>query len=48
VEGSCEHGNESLVSIKCWEVHDQVAKLAASQEGLSSMELVKLLIEDLD
>jgi hypothetical protein len=20
VEGSCEHGNEPLVSIKCWEI----------------------------
>jgi hypothetical protein len=22
VEGSCEHGNEPLGSIKCWEVHE--------------------------
>jgi hypothetical protein len=36
VEGSCEHGNEPLGSIKCWEVLP-AAQLAASQEGLSSM-----------
>jgi hypothetical protein len=36
VEGSCEHGNETSGSIKCWEVLE-VAQLAPSQEGLSSM-----------
>jgi hypothetical protein len=35
VEGSCEHGNEPSGSIKCWE-----PKLAASQQGLSSVKLV--------
>jgi hypothetical protein len=40
VEGSCEHGNESLGSIKFWEVLELLHKLAAPQEGLSSMELV--------
>jgi hypothetical protein len=34
VQGSCEYGNESLGSIKCWEV---AAQLAASQDGLSSV-----------
>jgi hypothetical protein len=33
VEGPCEH------SIKCWEFLD-AAELAASQEGLSSMQIV--------
>jgi hypothetical protein len=35
--GSCEHGNEPLSSIKCWEVLGLAAQLAASQGGLSSM-----------
>jgi hypothetical protein len=39
VEGPCEHSNEPLGSIKCWEI--LAAQLADSQEGLSSMELVK-------
>jgi hypothetical protein len=34
VEGSCEHGDEPLDSIRCWKV---AAQLAASQEGLSSV-----------
>jgi hypothetical protein len=37
VEGSCEHGNETSGSVKCWVV---VLQLAASQERLSSMKLV--------
>jgi hypothetical protein len=40
VEGSCEYGSEPSGSIKCWEILEQLAQLAASQEGLSSMELV--------
>jgi hypothetical protein len=36
VESSCEHGNEPSAFIKCWEVE----QLAASQEGLTSVELV--------
>jgi hypothetical protein len=34
VEGSCEHGDEPLGSLKYWEV---AAQLAASEEGLSSV-----------
>jgi hypothetical protein len=34
----CELGNEPLGFIKCWEM--VAAQLAASQEGLRSMELV--------
>jgi hypothetical protein len=41
VEGPCEHGNEPSGSIKCWEIPKYLPKLAASQEGLSSMELVR-------
>jgi hypothetical protein len=33
VEGSCEHGNKPLGSIKYWEI----LELVASQEGLISM-----------
>jgi hypothetical protein len=40
VEGSYEHGNEPLGSIKCGELLDQLSVLLASQEGLCSMELV--------
>jgi hypothetical protein len=36
VEGSCEHGNEFLGSIKCWEVLEW---LATCHGGLDSMEL---------
>jgi hypothetical protein len=35
--GSCEHGNEPSGSIKYMEVSSVAAELAASQEGLSSM-----------
>jgi hypothetical protein len=35
--GSCEHGDEPSGSIKCWEVLEWLHKLAASQEGLSSV-----------
>jgi hypothetical protein len=37
VEGFCEHGSEPLRFIKCWKI---LERLAASQEGLSSVELV--------
>jgi hypothetical protein len=40
VEGSCEHGNEPSNAIKCLGNYGVAAQLAASQEGLSSMELV--------
>jgi hypothetical protein len=36
VAGSCEHGNELSVSIKCWEI-SVAERLGPSQEGLSSM-----------
>jgi hypothetical protein len=39
VEGSCEDGDEPSGSVKCWEA---AAQVAASQVGLSSMELVSL------
>jgi hypothetical protein len=29
----CEHGNEPLGAIKCWEVLEFTVQLAASQEG---------------
>jgi hypothetical protein len=35
IADSCEHDNELLCSIKCWEILEQ---LVISQEGLSSME----------
>jgi hypothetical protein len=41
VEGSGEHDNEPSGSLKCWEVL-VAAQQAASQEGLSSMELAKI------
>jgi hypothetical protein len=37
VEGSCEHGYEFSDFLNCWKTLEQPA---ASQEGLSSMELV--------
>jgi hypothetical protein len=40
VAGSCEHGDEPSVSIKCGEFLDQLSVLLAPQ-GLCSMELVK-------
>jgi hypothetical protein len=40
VDGSCEHGNEHLGSIKCGEFLDSLSVLLSSQEGLYSMELV--------
>jgi hypothetical protein len=43
-EGSCEHGNEPSGSVKCWEVLEHLLQLAASQEELSSMELVSVRI----
>jgi hypothetical protein len=43
VEGSCEHGNEPSCAIKFWKVLEQLAQLAASQEELSTMELVMIL-----
>jgi hypothetical protein len=36
VKGSCEHGNEFSDFIKCWEVLELAAQLAASQKGLGS------------
>jgi hypothetical protein len=41
VDGSCEDGNEPSGSIECWEIL-QGQRLAASQEGLGSVELVPL------
>jgi hypothetical protein len=35
VEDSCEDGDEPSDSVKCWEVLEVAAQLAASQEGLS-------------
>jgi hypothetical protein len=40
VAGSCEHGNEPSVSIKCGEFIGWLSMLLVSQEGLCSMELV--------
>jgi hypothetical protein len=40
VEGSCEHGNEPLGSIKCWEILEQLSDWKLLKKGLSSMELV--------
>jgi hypothetical protein len=40
VAGSCEHSNEPLNSIKLLGNSGVAERLAASQEGLSSMELV--------
>jgi hypothetical protein len=42
VEGSCEHGNEPSGSIIYCEILGVTAQQAASQVGLSSMELVTL------
>jgi hypothetical protein len=42
VEGCCEHDNEPSGSVICQEFLDS-KRLAASQEGLSSMELVSCL-----
>jgi hypothetical protein len=43
VEGSFEHGSDSSGSIKCCGHFFVLAQLAASQEGLGSMELVRLM-----
>jgi hypothetical protein len=40
MEGSCENGNEPSGSTKFWEIFEVAKQLAASQEGLTSMELV--------
>jgi hypothetical protein len=40
MKGSCEHGNEPSGSIKILGNSSVTAKLAASQEGLSPMQLV--------
>jgi hypothetical protein len=37
VEGSCEHGDEPLGSLKLLGISRMAAQLAASQEGLSSV-----------
>jgi hypothetical protein len=42
VAGSCEHGNEPSGSIKFGEFLDYLSVPLASQEGLCSMELVKI------
>jgi hypothetical protein len=42
--GSREHGNEPSGSIKRWKILKW--QLVASQEGLSSMKLVQLLMTD--
>jgi hypothetical protein len=39
--GSCEQGNKTSVSIKFWEILEQLNGLAASR-GLSSIELVNI------
>jgi hypothetical protein len=44
VEGSCEHGKEPSGSIKRWEILES-ERLAASQDRLSSMELISSLFE---
>jgi hypothetical protein len=33
VEGSCEHGNETLGSIKCWEVLEWLYKWRLLKKG---------------
>jgi hypothetical protein len=38
MEGCCEHGNKISVSVNVWEIL-KCLRLAASQEGLISMEL---------
>jgi hypothetical protein len=43
VEGSCEHGNELLVSIKCWDFLEKQERFANYEEGLSSMKLVEFV-----
>jgi hypothetical protein len=40
VEGSCERGNESLGSIKWWEVLELSERLVASQEAINSIDLI--------
>jgi hypothetical protein len=44
VEGSCEHGNELSSSINCLEIVRVAAQPAASQEGLSCVELIGKVI----
>jgi hypothetical protein len=41
VERSCEHGNETSGTIKVLGNSGVAERLAASQEGLSSVELVR-------
>jgi hypothetical protein len=40
MEGSCEHGNEPLGSIKCWQNLHVAEQLADSEEGLSFIKLL--------
>jgi hypothetical protein len=40
VEGVCEHDDEPSVSIKCWELLEQLSDRRLLKKGLSSMELV--------
>jgi hypothetical protein len=44
VEGSCEHGNETFGFRKMLSYSWVAERLAASQEGLTSMELIYLFI----
>jgi hypothetical protein len=44
VEGSYEHGIEPSGSVKCSEVLELAAQLAAPQEGLISVKLVNYLL----
>jgi hypothetical protein len=44
VGDSCEHGNESLGSIKYWEFLGWLSNCLSSQGGLSSMELGSWLV----
>jgi hypothetical protein len=44
VESSCECGNETYGSIKCWETYLVAAQLVSSQVELSSVELVCLCV----
>jgi hypothetical protein len=43
LESSCKHGNKPSDSIKCSEILEHLRKLAASQEELSSVELVSFV-----
>jgi hypothetical protein len=36
VEGSCEHGNEPLDSIKCWEIPEYLHNLQLFKKGIAA------------